>query len=1498
MVTIPAEWYKSDSGKTNTIALRPNGDDSKIETKQIFIRPYPISVTYPDGYESLHRHFSTPSSSLIDTYTWNYGDGSATETGRTQGHTYSTSGYYTVTLTLTLDDGSAITNQQGIFVGPGTRYIQGHTIYEDETWYAGGTYVVQGGITVAQGGTLTIEPGVVIKFANQVGITVNGTLDARGADDSKIVFTSVEDNTYGGDTDSFASDPNHPDVGDTWQVCPECFGDGGCAWAANYWGQIVFGPTSVNSVIDRAIILWGGSVRSGVWCYNPYGTGMVSIQSSLVTVTNSAVSHSWGSGIDVYNASPLITGDRISGNGGRGIYLSGNGSSPVITGGEISNNGQDGIYDDAGSSFPAITGELITGNGGWGIACSGSPNPSITGNTVSTNGVGGIFCSPSVFSGNTITGNIGPAIQQDVSGAWADGTNTISGNIYNGVAITGGTLSRDTTFTANNALYLIGNTVTVPAGVKLTIEPGVVIKFANQVGITVNGTLDARGADDSKIVFTSVEDNTYGGDTDSFASDPNHPDVGDTWQVCPECFGDGGCAWAANYWGQIVFGPTSVNSVIDRAIILLGGSVRSGVWCYNPYGTGMVSIQSSSVTVTSSAVSHSWGNGIDVYNASPVITGNTITGNYYGLWIQGSSGTYQGNTISGNLSFGLYYSGSSIINATNNNWGDQSGPLDDSDDRASGGLFNPAGLGNKVSDHVLYYPWTGTTVGLTATPKGLAGATGMSSIKLQWTANTEAFLGGYKVYYGTSPGAYGTPVILGAVTSHELSGLSSGTDYYITISSMNTVGVESAKASAILVRPGRAITVISPNGSETWQAGSPQTITWTYTGDAGSTVKIELVKGGSVVREITPNTPVGTSGSGTFPCTIPADLGGGDDYRVKVTSTSDATVTDMSDSNFAISAPTSITLTAPNGGETWYAGTTKTVSWTYSSSPGATARIMLLKGDTPVATIAASVPIGKDGKGSRTWTIPTKQAPGDNYKIGIVSTTNSSCADVSDGTYSIKALGPITVLAPNGGETWQVGSKYTIRWKSTVDIGATVKIELLKGDMVAKTIASSAASGSLGNGSFPWTVPKNLASYGSDYRVRVTSNENPSYTDTSDKTFTISGPTLDVTAPDGGESWARGTQQTITWTYTDNPGGNVKIQLLKAGALARTITTATPIGAGGQGSYLWTIPKDLGARSDYQIKITHVTIKGCTDTSAGNFSITKVALVASAGPDQKVEESAKVRLNGANSTGFVKETATFLWQQLDGPQTKLSNPAAVAPVFTAPEAGVDGASLMFQLTVTGEDGVQADDSCIVNVTPANIPPTAEAGPTQTVAGEEMVTLDGSGSSDPDDGITTYSWKQISGPPVTLSDPSAIQPTFTAPEVGVDGASLTFQLTVTDQGGLRTRDACLVNVTWMNHPPKAEAGPGMVVQPGALVVLDGSQSLDSDGKIVSYRWSQLAGQPVNLSDPTAAQTSFTAPLSGSEVEELVFQLRVTDSKGLQDKQKVVVTIIGASRTAPE
>ena len=52
------------------------------------------------------------------------------------------------------------------------------------------------------------------------------------------------------------------------------------------------------------------------------------------------------------------------------------------------------------------------------------------------------------------------------------------------------------------------------------------------------------------------------------------------------------------------------------------------------------------------------------------------------------------------------------------------------------------------------------------------------SVNLSWDANTEPDLAGYKVYFGTSSGNYGTPASVGNTTSYSLAGLSDGTYFF------------------------------------------------------------------------------------------------------------------------------------------------------------------------------------------------------------------------------------------------------------------------------------------------------------------------------------------------------------------------------------------------------------------------------------------------------------------------------------------------------------------------------------------------------------------------------------------------------------------------------------------------------------------------------------------------------------------------------------------------
>ena len=161
----------------------------------------------------------------------------------------------------------------------------------------------------------------------------------------------------------------------------------------------------------------------------------------------------------------------------------------------------------------------------------------------------------------------------------------------------------------------------------------------------------------------------------------------------------------------------------------------------------------------------------------------------------------------------------------------------------------------------------------------------------------------------------------------------------------------------------------------------------------------------------------------------------------------------------------------------------------------------------------------------------------------------------------------------------------------------------------------------------------------------------------------------------------------------------------------------------------------------------------------------------------------------------------------------------------------------------------------------NPPPTANAGVDQTVDEGALTTLNASSSTDFNMApLASYEWTQTSGPGVALSTPNSSQATFTATDIGQDGAILMFGLTVIDSRGLTASDSVTVTVLDANLPPLANAGPDQTVEENTLVRLDGSTSADADanGSIASFLWVQAAGPAVIFSDMTLAQPTFTAP----------------------------------------
>ncbi|MBN1803649.1 MAG: hypothetical protein JW837_00220 [Sedimentisphaerales bacterium] len=78
---------------------------------------------------------------------------------------------------------------------------------------------------------------------------------------------------------------------------------------------------------------------------------------------------------------------------------------------------------------------------------------------------------------------------------------------------------------------------------------------------------------------------------------------------------------------------------------------------------------------------------------------------------------------------------------------------------------------------------------------------------------------------------------------------------------------------------------------------------------------------------------------------------------------------------------------------------------------------------------------------------------------------------------------------------------------------------------------------------------------------------------------------------------------------------------------------------------------------------------------------------------------------------------------------------------------------------------------------------------------------------------------------------------------------------------------------------ARAGKDKSIKSGNIVQLDGDASSDADNDTLTYRWTQIAGPSVTLSDNTAAKPVFEAPLV-RESTALIFQLVVDDGSPVE------------------
>jgi hypothetical protein len=213
-----------------------------------------------------------------------------------------------------------------------------------------------------------------------------------------------------------------------------------------------------------------------------------------------------------------------------------------------------------------------------------------------------------------------------------------------------------------------------------------------------------------------------------------------------------------------------------------------------------------------------------------------------------------------------------------------------------------------------------------------------------------------------------------------------------------------------------------------------------------------------------------------------------------------------------------------------------------------------------------------------------------------------------------------------------------------------------------------------------------------------------------------------------------------------------------------------------------------------------LTLTGCEDKGCEcGPDVTAPLAVATVTP-RVSSEGDPVTFDASGSSDPDGSIISYQWTEDSGTlsrvsrvkKMKASSVLSTEVSFTTSTLGVGLHTIT--LTVTDDDGATGMDEVNVTVNALdNQPPVADAGVDQTVTEESSVTLDGSGSSDPDGSIVSYLWTEGS---TTLS--TTVSFTKTDFSVGVH----TLTLTVTDDDGATDADDVNITVTGLNTAPVA------------------------------------------------------------------------------------------------
>ncbi|MFH2066635.1 MAG: PKD domain-containing protein [Pseudomonadota bacterium] len=522
------------------------------------------------------------------------------------------------------------------------------------------------------------------------------------------------------------------------------------------------------------------------------------------------------------------------------------------------------------------------------------------------------------------------------------------------------------------------------------------------------------------------------------------------------------------------------------------------------------------------------------------------------------------------------------------------------------------------------------------------------------------------------------------------------------------------------------------------------------------------------------------------------------------------------------------TITLDGSGSSDVDGDSLTYSWAFTSRPAHSSA-------TLSSTTAVNPNFTIDRSGDYTVRLTVNDGTVNSAPDTVNISTNNSAPVANAGPDQAGVHGQ-TITLNGGGSSDVDGDPLTYSWAFTSrPVGSTAALSSptainpsftidVSGDYTVQLIVNDGTANST-----PDTV--NISTNNS----APVANAGPDQAGVHGQTITLNG---------GGSSDVDGDPLTYSWAFTSRPAGST--------ATLSSLTAVNPN---------FTIDKS----GDYTVRLTvnDGTVNSVPDTV--NISTNNSAPVANAGTDQAGVHGQTITLNGSGSSDVDGDPLTYSWaftSRPAGSTATLSSPTAVNPNFTIDVSGD------YTVRLTVNDGTVNSAPDTVSISTNNSAPVANAGSDQSGANGELITLNGSGSSDVDGDPLTYSWAFTSRPAgstATLSSSTAVNPSFS---IDVSG-DYTLQLIVSDGAVNSTPDT--VTISTENSAPEADAGTDQTVIVSDTVTLDGSGSEDADWDPLTYAWSFSSrpfGSGAELLNSTTVSPTFTADVVGSYVVQLI------------------------------